>query len=326
MVARHHGGRPLTRYVARRLAMAVLLVVAVSSASLVLARLAPGDYATGALGIEARRETVEQARARYGLNKSIAAQYRDWLSRAVRLDFGNSLLYDRPVRDLVPERAANTAILAVSALVLATLVGLPLGIVSGTHRGVVFPRAIRSVSLLFLSLPPLLTSIFLVFVAARTGWFPISGIRSAVAPPGGAAADLLHHLIVPSAALALPLAAMFERLQAQAMSEVINEPFVRAALARGVPRSRIVWRDGLKAALRPVAAVYGLVIGALLSGSFAVEVITSWPGLGSLMLDALRARDVYLVAGCAGAGAAFLAFGTLVSDLALAIVEPRATQ
>jgi len=101
---------------------------------------------------------------------------------------------------------------------------------------------------------------------------------------------------------------------------------VLAAIARGVPRSRVVWRDALKAALRPVAAVYGLVVGTLLSGSFAVEVITAWPGLGSLMLQALRTRDVYLVAGCAGAGALFLAFGTLLSDLALGLVDPRASE
>jgi peptide/nickel transport system permease protein len=119
---------------------------------------------------------------------------------------------------------------------------------------------------------------------------------------------------------------MFERLQAQAMGEIVAEPFVLATLARGVPRSRVIWRDALKASLRPMAAVYGLVVGTLLSGSFAVEVITAWPGLGRLMLDALRARDVYLVAACAGAGSIFLAVGTLVSDAALAFVDPRATE
>ena len=116
---------------------------------------------------------------------------------------------------------------------------------------------------------------------------------------------------------------MFERLQAQAMGEVIGQPFVLATLARGVPRARVIWRDALKAALRPVASIYGLVVGTLLSGSFAVEIITSWPGLGRLMLDALRARDVYLVAGCAAAGSVFLAAGTLLSDAALAVVDPR---
>ena len=277
------------------------------------------------LGIDARRETIEQARARYGLNRSIGEQYRDWLVRAAQLDFGRSLIYDRPVADLIPERAANTAVLAVTALLAATLVGLPLGVITGSRRGGVVPWAIRAVSLVLLSMPPLLTSLFLVFVAARTGWFPVGGM-SAAGAPNGATLDLLRHLVVPAAALAMPLAAMFERLQAQAMSDVVGQPFVLATLARGVPRSRVVWRDGLKAALRPVAALYGLVIGTLLSGSFAVEVITAWPGLGRLMLDALRARDVYLVAGCAAAGSLFLAAGTLMSDAALALVDPSARE
>ena len=312
-------------YIARRTAFAVFLVFAVSSAALVLARLAPGDYVTTSLGIDARRETIEQARERYGLNRSIGEQYRDWLVRAAQLDFGRSLIYDRPVADLIPERAANTAVLAFTALLAATLVGLPLGVITGSRRGGAVPWAIRAVSLILLSMPPLLTSLFLVFVAARTGWFPVGGM-SAAGAPNGATLDLLRHLVVPAAALAMPLAAMFERLQAQAMSDVVGQPYVLATLARGVPRSRVVWRDGLKAALRPVAALYGLVIGTLLSGSFAVEVITAWPGLGRLMLDALRARDVYLVAGCAAAGSLFLAAGTLMSDAALALVDPSARE
>ena len=316
----------MTRYLARRLAFALFLVIAVSSASLVLARLAPGDFVTASLGTQANRQTVERERARFGLDKSIAAQYRAWLAAAVRLDFGYSMQYDRPVRDLIPERAANTAILALTALVLATALGLPLGIVTGSRRGGVLSHTIRAVSLVLLSMPPLLTSLLLVFVAARTGWFPIAGMRSPGVPPAGALLDFVHHLVLPAAAIGMPLAAMLERLQSQAMSEVVGEPFVLATLARGVPRVRVIWRDALKAALRPMAAVYGLIVGTLLSGSFAVEVISAWPGLGTLMLGALRTRDVYLVAGCAGAGALFLAFGTLVSDVALAFVDPRASE
>jgi len=316
----------LTRYLARRLAFALFLVIAVSSASLVLARLAPGDFVTASLGTQANRQTVERERARFGLDKSITAQYRAWLAAAVRLDFGYSMQYGRPVRDLIPERAANTAILALTALVLATALGLPLGIVTGSRRGGVLSHTIRAVSLVLLSMPPLLTSLLLVFVAARTGWFPIAGMRSPGVPPAGALLDFVHHLVLPAAAIGLPLAAMLERLQSQAMSEVVGEPFVLATLARGVPRVRVIWRDALKAALRPMAAVYGLIVGTLLSGSFAVEVISAWPGLGTLMLGALRTRDVYLVAGCAGAGALFLAFGTLVSDIALALVDPRASE
>jgi len=316
----------LTRYIARRVAFALLLVVIVSSAALVLARLAPGDFAASSVGLEARPETIEQTRARLGLNKSIGAQYRDWLASAIRLDFGRSLQYDRPVTELIPERAANTAILSVTALLLATVVGVPLGTIAGSRGRGILPDAIRAVSLVLLSMPPLLTSLFLVFVAARTGWFPIAGMRSAAPVDGGATLDLLHHLVVPSLAIGLPLAAMLERLQAQAVSETIGQPFIVAAIARGVPRSRVLWRDAFKASLRSVAAVYGLVIGTLLSGSFAVEIITAWPGLGSLMLDALRARDVFLVAGCAGTGAVFLGIGTLASDLALAALDPRARE
>jgi peptide/nickel transport system permease protein len=310
-------------YFARRLAFALALVVGVSSATLMLTRLAPGDFVTNSLGIGASQQTIAQQRARYGLDKSIGAQYRDWLAGAARFDFGYSMQYGRPVRDLVPERAANTAILAIAALLFATLIGLPLGVITGSRRGGAMAGAIRAASLVLLSMPPLLTSLFLVFVAARTGWLPIAGMRSATVPVDGALVDLVRHLVVPAAAIALPLAAMLERLQAQAMSEVIGAPFVLATQARGVPRSRVLWRGALKAALRPVIGVYSLVIGSLLSGSFAVEVITAWPGLGSLMLQALRTRDIYLVAGCAGAGALFLACGTLLSDVALAAIDPR---
>jgi len=310
----------MARYVVRRLIFAALLVFLVSSAALVLTRLAPGDYAMLTLGVDARPEVLEQARARYGLNRPIAEQYGDWLVHALRFDFGESMQHGVPVAGLVRAAAANTAILAATALAAATLVGLPLGVISGSRRGWTV-QAIRAASLVVLSTPSLLTSLVLLVIAARTGWFPVGNMRSAGPSSTG---DLLWHLVLPATALALPVAAMFERLQAQAMSDVVGKPYVLAALARGVPRSRIVWRDALKAALRPTIAVYGLVVGALLSGSFAVEAVTSWPGLGQLMLNALRARDVYLVAGCAAAGSLFLAFGTLVSDLALAMVDPRA--
>jgi peptide/nickel transport system permease protein len=313
----------MAAYLARRLLFAILLVFAVSSAALVLTRLAPGDFADQTFGVTGDPQAVERLRERYGLNQSIAAQYRDWLSRALRFDFGRSMVYDRPVRDLISERAANSALLALTALTLATLAGIPLGIFTGSRRGGLAPQAVRAWSVLLLSMPPLLTSLFLVFVAAKTGWLPVGGMGSADA---GSVGDLARHLVVPVMALALPLAALFERLQSQAMGEAIRQPFVVAALARGVPPRRIVWRAALKPALRPVVSIYGLVVGTLLSGSFAVEIVTSWPGLGQLMLSALRQRDIYLVAGCAAIGSIFLAAGTFLSDAALAFADPRTTE
>ena len=310
-------------YLARRFVFAIVLVLAVSSAALVLTRLAPGDYADQTFTGD--RAAVERMRERFGLNRSIAEQYVDWLSRAVRFDFGRSMIYDRPVRELIAERAANSALLALSALAIATLVGIPLGIVTGSRAGAL-PLVVRAWSVLVLSMPPLLTSLCLVFVAARTGWLPVGGMVSAGGASASGAGDLLRHMVVPVLALALPLAAMFERLQSQAMGETIRQPFVLATIARGVPFGRVVWRDALRAALRPVVSIYGLVIGTLLSGSFAVEIITSWPGLGQLMLNALRQRDIYLVAGCAAIGSMFLAAGTFLSDAALALADPRTTE
>jgi peptide/nickel transport system permease protein len=313
----------MLRYLARRLAFAVVLVFVVSSGSLVLSRLAPGDFVSESLGLDASPETVAAARARAGLDRPLATQYLAWLGAALRFDFGRSLAYDRPVGDLIPERAANTAVLAVTAILLATAVGIPLGVLTGTQSGSWLPALVRGASIVFLSMPPLLTSLLLVFLAARSGWLPAGGMRSAGA--GGGLLDVLSHMVVPVFALALPLGALLERLQSQAMREVAGRPFVLAALARGVPRARVIWRDAFKASLGPIASIYGLLAGTALSGSFAVEIVTSWPGLGRLTFDALRARDVYLVAGCAAAGAFFLAVTTLIADLALAWADPRAT-
>ena len=135
--------------------------------------------------------------------------------------------------------------------------------------------------------------------------------------------DVAWHLPLPVLALALPLAATFERLQSQSLAEAFQQPFVLAAVARGVPRTELILRHAWRVSLRGICGVYGIAIGALLSGSFVVEYVTAWPGLGRLMYEGLRARDIYLVAGCAAMGSFFLAIGTLAGDLLLAVVDPR---
>lgn len=286
----------------------------------------PGDFAA-VEGFELNSEQREQLRARYALDQSFATQYLSWLSGAVRFDFGQSLLYSRPVGELIGERALNTAVLATAALLIATLVGVPLGIYSGTTSGIA--RAlVKSVSTIGLSIPPLIGSLLLVFIAARTGWFPAGGMTSTAGvdvPWAQWVADLARHLPMPALALAIPLAATLEKLQSESIASASHERFVTASRARGVTVSRSILRHAWPASLRPVLGLYGLMIGSLFSGSFAVEVVTSWPGLGRLMFDALKARDLFLVMGCAAAGAFFLAAGTLVADLLLAWTDPRVT-
>jgi peptide/nickel transport system permease protein len=315
----------LIRYLARRLLFALLLVVVVSSAAILLTRLAPGDL-TADIALKASPEEIARVRARFGLDRSVVSQWAFWAARAVRFDFGESYLYNRPVSALVAASALNTAALAIVALAAATLVGIPLGIFTGSRRLNILTGLVRATSVLCLSVPPLLTSLIFVFIAARTGWLPVGGMSSVESSGmnwGPWIADLAWHLPLPALALALPIAATLERLQSQSMSETVEQPFVHAARARGLSDDQLVIRHAWRVSLRPVCALYGIVIGALLSGSFAVEYVTSWPGLGRLMFDALRARDIYLVAGCAAAGALFLAAGSLISDLLLALVDPR---
>ena len=314
----------MIRLVLRRLAFALVLVVVVSSASLLLARLAPGDV-TAQLGPFASAGEIAGTRARFDLDRSPLGQWGVWLSRAVRFEFGDSFLYNRPVRGLVVSAAANTAVLAVVALVAATVVGIPLGVISGSRRSLL-AGVIRGVSLVFLSVPPLLTSLLLVFVAAVTRWFPAGGMTSVNAGDLSWPAWLLDvgtHLPLPALALALPIAATFERLQAQSMSDTLQQPFALAAVARGLSPRDVLLRHAWRVSLRPICGIYGLAIGALLSGSFVVEFVTAWPGLGRLMYEALRARDIYLVAGCAAMGGLFLAAGSLLGDLLLAAADPR---
>jgi ABC-type dipeptide/oligopeptide/nickel transport system permease component len=134
-----------------------------------------------------------------------------------------------------------------------------------------------------------------------------------------------RHFVVPTLALAFPVAATLERLQSQSIAEALNRPAVAAARARGIPARRVVWHHAWRQSLGPVLAVYGVIVGSLFSGSFAVEIVTSWPGLAELMRQALVARDTNLVAGCAAAGASFLAAGVLAADVAHALLDPRVT-
>jgi peptide/nickel transport system permease protein len=312
-------------YLLRRLGFALLLIFVVSSSALLLTRLAPGDFITDqTIGLDPA--AVAKLRTELGLDRPLLTQYFSWLGGLVRLDFGQSMLYARPVTALIGERALNTAMLAAAALLLATAIGVPLGVYSGTRTGGPGRWLVRTISVVGISVPPLIGSLLLVFIAARTGWFPAGGMTSSAGPELDWTlwlADLARHLPVPALALGIPLAATLERLQSQAIESAAREPFVAASRARGLERAQALWRHAWPVSLRPVLGLYGVIIGSLFSGSFVVEVVTSWPGLGRLMFDALKARDLFLVAGCAATGALFLAIGTLLADLLLAWSDPR---
>jgi peptide/nickel transport system permease protein len=294
-------------YFARRLLTALLLVFAVSSSALVLAQLAPGDFAAT---IGRSPAEIAAERHRLGLDRPFREQYTAWLKRSLTFDLGQSYQFEQPVTTVLRQRAWNTAQLALLALIVATALGIPAGVVTGSRRGWT-ARMIRAASLILVSVPPLIGSLVLLTVAARTGWLPVSGMGSPA------------HFIVPTLALALPVAAMLERLQSESIRGALATPSAAAARARGIPESRVLWRHAWRQSLAPVLGVYGVVVGTLFSGSFAVEIVTAWPGLGDVMRQALMSRDTNLVAGCAAVGAMFLAAGVLAADLLHALADPR---
>ena len=308
-------------FLLRRIARAVLLVLVVSSVALLLVHAAPGD-AFSSFDDTQSRANLE--RHRLGLDRPFVEQYTHWLRGALTLDLGESTRYNRPVTTLLAERVPATLMLGVAALLLAIGAGIPLGVVGGAHPQRWWARVISAVSMLLVSVPPLITSLILLLIAARTGWLPAGGLNvPSDADVLSRVALTLRSLILPALALGLPIAAMLERLQSRAVADALREPCVLAVLARGISRRRALWNHALRLSLKPVLAVLGIVVGSVLSGSLAVEMVMTWPGIGGLMYQALVGRDLFLAAGCAAAASMFLAAGVLASDIALATVDPR---
>jgi peptide/nickel transport system permease protein len=314
-------------FAVRRVALLVATAWLVASAVFLLGQFARGDYVTQTMAMHASADAVARARARQGLDRPLLERYVHWVTRASRLDLGTSVRYQQPVAPLVAQRGANTLLLGGAALVVAAGIGLWAGLLVGSRPRTGAAAIARAVSTVCLSCPPLLASILLVWVAAITGLAPVSGLQSADRAGGLLArlADVAWHLPVPVLALALPFAAVIERVTSQAVAQALAEPSVVAARARGVSERDIRRRHALRLGAAPILAVGGTLAGTILSGSFAVELVTSWPGLGRLTYEALVARDADLAAGCAIVAALLLGVAVLAADAVLAAVDPRVT-
>jgi peptide/nickel transport system permease protein len=299
--------RGFAAFIARRLLAAVALVIVVSSCALLLMRMAPGDATTELALAHVDAATLAATRAELGLDRPAGAQLLVWMRGLSHFDLGRSSTFGRPVTELLGERVINTSVLAVAALGLALAIGLPLGVMTGARPRGILAALDTPISIALVSCPPIVGALGLMAVAVQTGWLSIS--------PGA--------LLVPLMALALPLAAMLERVQSQATTEVIAAPGWGAAAARGLSTNRILWVHSSRQAVRPVLGLFGVILGSLFSGSLAVEWITSWPGLGRLMYDAIVTRDLFLVAGCALMGAVLIATGNFIADVLRGAVDPR---
>ena len=315
------------RYFLRRGMQAVLLLFGASVLAFLFSALAPGNYFDGMrLDPQISTQTVASLRARYQMDRPLPVRYARWLNSVFHGEMGFSFAYNSPVGPLLWVRARNTLLLTVTATLIAWAVALPLGIWSAASLGGWPDRALSWGTATMLIVPDLVLALGLLVLAVRSGWFPTGGLASTgfdTLPVFGKLRDVTWHMILPTGALVLVSLPVLIRHVRAAIWDVWSAPFLRAAEGHGIPRRTLLYRYALRAAANPLISLFGFSIGALLSGSLLVEVVMSWPGLGPLLLEAILARDFYVVIGGVLLSTVFLVSGNFVADLLLYSSDPR---
>ncbi len=312
----------MRRYVVRRLLLLVPVLLGVSVIIFMVLHLAPGDPAEIMLGSQATQADLERLRAELGLTEPLYLQYVHWLGLVARGDLGRSIWMKRPVLNEVLGRFKATLVLTGAALVLSTAGGLALGIASAIRPNSLLDRLSAVASLFGASMPVFwLGIVLMVIFALWLGWVPASGM---FAPYGGGdLRDLLVHLALPAVTLAAASVTIIARLTRSTMLETLGQDYIRTARAKGVVERAVVLRHGLKNALIPIVTVVGVQAGYLLGGAVLTETVFAWPGVGTLMVQGILARDFPLVQGCVLVVALSFVLINLVVDLLYAWLDPR---
>jgi peptide/nickel transport system permease protein len=309
-----------------RLAQAALVVLLVVTATFALIRLSPRDpFAAVAESPEAPPDVRERLRSQYGFADPLHVQYGRFVMNVARGDLGWSLSRSAPVRRVLATALPNTIILTGSALLLGLLGGIALGAWEGWRPQSALARAADRAGLVVLAVPEFVLALLLVLgPALALDLFPVGGIRDDFAPTGlRGLLDRLHHLALPTLALATILTAVVARHQRAAMAAVREREFVRAARARGLGEGRIFFRHALRNALVPVLTLAGVLIPSLFGGAVLVETVFGWPGMGRLTVDAVLSADYHLVVGCVLVSSLAVVTGSLLADLAVLWADPR---
>ena len=295
-----------------RLAAAALVVLGVCTLVFLLIHLVPGDPVEAMLGEGARPADRAALTAALGLDRPLGEQYLSYLARLSRLDLGQSFVYQRPVADLLAERLPATLTLAAVALGLALLLAVPLGVLAACRRGLALDGAAMGFSLLGSSIPnfwlgPLLILVFSLWL----GWTPVSGREGPAS------------LILPALTLGTSLAAILARMVRSSVLEVLGEDYIRTARAKGLSPAAVLWGHALRNAWLPVLTLVGLQLGGLLGGAVITETVFAWPGVGSLLVEAIQGRDYPVVQGCVLLISLAYVLVNTGTDLVYAWVDPR---
>jgi len=299
-------------YISIRLLFALPALWLILTMVFLLAHIVPGDPVAQMLGEGARAEDLTQLRHALGLDLPLPVQYGRYLAGVLHGNLGESFRFQQPVLKVVAEHYPATLELAVVALLICALIGIPAGVLAAHKRGERTDHAVGVLTLFGLSVPNFaLGPVLILLFSVVLGWLPVSG-------RGGVA-----HLILPAFTLGAALAAILTRMVRASMIEELSSDYVRTARAKGLSERRVLFRHALPNALIPIITIVGLQFGALLAGTIVTETIFSWPGIGRLAVQAIAARDYPLLQGCILIIAVSYVAVNLLTDLVYAVVDPR---
>jgi peptide/nickel transport system permease protein len=316
----------VARLLLRRALLAVPLVFAVVALTFFFIRLAPGDPAQILAGDAPTPEFLAQVRAEYGLDRPVWTQFLAFLGKAVTGDFGTSLFSKQPVFTVILERFPATVLMTGTAMVVASIIGILVGVASAKRAGSPADTAISAASLLGYSMPGFWVGQLLVLLfAVSLDWFPATGMEATRASYTGwrHVQDVAWHMVLPVATLAVFLLTMIARFTRAAMIDALDQDYVLVAEAKGASRNRILWHHAFRNACVTTITVIGLEFGAVLAGAVVVEIVFGWPGLGRLFYDAIYRRDFPLLTGAFMFSSLIVIAVNMVSDVACAVLDPR---
>jgi len=315
----------LRTYVIRRLLYAIPTLVAIATITFLITRLAPGDpirlFTFGATDLT--REDIEALRAAYGLDKSMPEQFAIYIANAAQFKFGNSILYHKDAMGLVLERLPNTLTLAVAALALQLVVGVPLGVVAAVNRGKWVDSVIRVFGVVGHAVPAFWFGLMMIIIFSVTlRWLPSQGVLT-VGKDVWDMGDRVKHLIMPAFVLALAGIANFSRYLRTETLDVTRQDYIRTAEAKGLGSRTVFMIHALRNALIPVVTALGGVLAFLISGALVIEQVFTWPGVGQFTYAAARQKDYPVITAGVMLGGILLVVSYLIRDIAYAVVDPR---
>ncbi|MBH8572861.1 ABC transporter permease [Nostocaceae cyanobacterium CENA369] len=316
-------------YVVKRILQALLTLFLASALSFFIMKLSPGDYIdTLRQNPKISPERIEELRRQFGLDKSWVEQFWLWLWRIfTKGDFGTSFVYQRSVGSLLWERVPATLMLAIASLIFTWAVAIPLGIIAAVKQNRATDRILQVISYTGQGFPSFITALFLLIVAQVTSpIFPIGGMTSidhADLSWFGKIVDISWHMILPTIALSITSFAGLQRITRGELLDVLRQDYIQTARAKGLPENRVIYVHALRNAINPLITLLGFELASLLSGAFIAEQFFNWPGLGRLTLQAVIAKDQYLVMASLVMSAVLLNVGNLLADLLLKVADPR---